>query len=538
MALWNLAKKKILIVDDFPEMRSLLRSMVTAYGATDIEQAVNGEEAVRVMASGRFDIVLCDYNLGDGKDGQQVLEEAKYRGLLPGSTCFVMVTAESTSQMVMGALEYQPDGYISKPVTKVVLQARLKKLLEKKDSFREISKLLDRKQYDKVAELCDRYIENGSKYRTELLKIKSDVLIKTGAYDRAMELCTGVVAERELAWAMFDIGRVRYHRQQYRQAVESFSAIIAHNSAYVAAYDWLARAQERLGDSVSAQTTLVEAIGRSSKSLLRLRALADVAEKNEDYEVTETARRKAIRVGKASVLRQPADYRKLAKTLVRNNSAKDALKVVESIRYEFRDDPQAELEAATVHSHIYSALGNDKASGEMLEKAVELAAGNPGLVSADVGIDLAQACLAHGRKAEANDFIRSVVKNHHDNEDILGRITRLYGEVGERQEVEALIENTRSEIVKINNDGVKLLKDGKVQESIELFTRAARGMPQNPIINLNAAQSLIRKMKQSRPTSDSLDEALSYIRAAGNSDAHQERQSRLLAECRELSACL
>jgi len=82
------------------------------------------------------------------------------------------------------------------------------------------------------------------------------------------------------------------------------------------------------------------------------------------------------------------------------------------------------------------------------------------------------------------------------------------------------------------------LKEGKIRESIELFSKAAKGMPHNPIINLNAAQSLIKMMKKSQPTRSGLDETLSYIRAVGNSDAHQERQSRLLAACRELSACL
>lgn len=112
MALWNLKGRTILVVDDFPEMRSMLRSMLAMYGADTIEQARNGEEAIGRMQARRFEIVLCDYNLGEGKDGQQVLEDAKRRDLLPYDTTFVMVTAENTPEMVMGALEYQPDAYL------------------------------------------------------------------------------------------------------------------------------------------------------------------------------------------------------------------------------------------------------------------------------------------------------------------------------------------------------------------------------------------------------------------------------------------
>ena len=77
IALWSLKDKKILIVDDFAEMRSSLRNMLTPFDANDISMASTGEEAIELIAHNKFDIIMCDYNLGDGKDGQQVLEEAK-----------------------------------------------------------------------------------------------------------------------------------------------------------------------------------------------------------------------------------------------------------------------------------------------------------------------------------------------------------------------------------------------------------------------------------------------------------------------------
>lgn len=538
MALWNLSDKTILIVDDFPEMRSLLRSMVSAYGAEKIEMARNGEDAVELLGKQRFDIVLCDYNLGDGKDGQQVLEEAKYRNLLPCSTTFVIVTAETTAQMVMGALEYQPDGYISKPVTKTVLQVRLKKFLEKKDALRSINLAYDRKQFGKVLELCDQQLDSGSKYRFELLKLKSDLFIRTGAYDQALTLCESVLEERELPWALFDIGRVHFLRQQYPQAAEYFSRILKDNASFVSAYDWLARTQERLGNPEQAQGTLQAGIGKSPKSLLRQRALAEVSDKNADYEVTEAARRKAIRVGKGSVLRQPGDYSALAKVLVKNDTAKEALKVVGLIKHEFRDNPEAELEAAAAASNVYTALGNQTQSSEMLDRAMDLAANMPEIISHRVGMELAEACLQHDRKDEANEIVRTIIKNNHDDEDVLARIAGIYRETGASDEIEELIENTRKEIVHINNEGVKLLKEGKITESIELFSKAAQGMPQNPIINLNAAQSLIRLMKESGPDKSTLAETLQYIQAANNSELHRERQNKLIAVCRELSADL
>ncbi len=535
MALWSLKHRTILIVDDFPEMRSTLRGLLLTWQPERIETARSGDDAIEKLQQSRFDIILCDYNLGEGKDGQQVLEEARHRNLLPFSSAFIMVSAETNSQMVMGALEQQPDGYISKPVTKVTLQVRLKKFVQKQDELRKITRAMDRKQYPVAIKLIDSYLEDNNKYRFELYKLKSDLLIRNSDYDRAQNLCEAVLAGRELPWARFDIGRIAFFRQDYSRAAELFEQLLESNPTFIAAYDWLAKARDRLGDPGQAQQILMEGIERSPHSLLRQRALAELADRNEDLETTETARRKAVRIGKGSILRKPADYAALARVLVQRDSAKEALRVAQSIDAEFEHSPLAKLEAATAVSQIHSALENEKESADALADALDIATQQPELVSADVGLSLASSCLAHNRQDDADRIIRQVISGHHDDDQVIEQITRLYDKAGAGDVINDLIETTRKEIVTINNEGVKLLKDGEIDASIELFTRAARGMPHNPIINLNAAQSLISQMRNSSPTRSLLAQALGYIQAAGENEAHRERQNRLLTTCRELA---
>jgi len=538
MGAWNLKHRTILIVDDFPEMRSTLRSMLLPWEPERIVTARNGDDAIEKLQQSRFDIILCDYNLGEGKDGHQVLEEARHRNLLPFSSAFIMVSAETNAQMVMGAMETQPDGYISKPVTKVTLQVRLKKFVQKQDELRSITRAMDAKQYPVAVELIDRYLEANNKYRFELYKLKSDLLILSGDYDRAQNLCEAVLAGRELPWARFDLGRICFFRQDYTRATELLERLLEGNPTFIAAYDWLAKTRDRLGDTEQAQDILMEGVERSPRSLLRQRALAELADRNEDFEVTEAARRKAVRIGKGSILREPADYAALARVLVQQESTSEALRVAQSIASEFEHSPLAKLEAATVTSKVYTALGNEKESADALEDALSIAEQQPELVSANVGMSLARSCLEHKRREDADRIIRQVICDHDDDEAILAQITRLYADAGSGDAIGELIETTRKEIVAINNEGVKLLKDGEIEASIELFTRAARGMPRNPVINLNAAQSLIRLMRDSGPDRPMLAQALDYIKAAGGSEFHRERQNRLLTSCRELAAGL
>src|SRR5688500_5973934 len=119
------ANKRCLVIDDLPSMRHMLRDMSRGLGVRYIDQGENGAEAVASLSRNKYDVVLCDYTMGTGKNGQQVLEEAKILDLI-GPTCiWLMVSAEKSVESVMGAAEYQPDGYLVKPITEGVLQTRL-----------------------------------------------------------------------------------------------------------------------------------------------------------------------------------------------------------------------------------------------------------------------------------------------------------------------------------------------------------------------------------------------------------------------------
>ena len=100
------------------------------------------------------------------------------------------------------------------------------------------------------------------------------------------------------------------------------------------------------------------------------------------------------------------------------------------------------------------------------------------------------------------------------------------------------MEKTSSEIVRINNQRVKLLKEGKTGEAVELFQQAVRGMPRNPIVNLNTAQSLITLMSETETTRPRLEAALACLQAARDSSQYTELRNRLLAKRQGLAAAL
>ena len=496
MAIWSLKGKKVLIIDDFQEMRVMLRTMVEPLAPDMIKLAQNGESAIECLENNNFDVFFCEYNLGKGKDGQQVLEEAKQRGLLAYSSIYIMATAENTSEMVMGAIDYLPDDYISKPFNRTVIHARLKKQLEKKENLSDISKAMADKNYKKAIGYCDNLLQNKPSNRLDLIKIKGELLTNLGDYETAVELYEDIIEERDIPWAYLSLGKVRYLQEDYDEALEIFEGLIKENPSNVAAYDWLAKTYEALDELDKSQEMLNIGVIKSPKSLLRQRKLAQVAYKNEDLDTAKNAYEHALQVGQHSCYKQPDDYNGLAKTLVDSGKPDEALNVVEKIGKDFKNDANADMVAAITEGMVHTSNGDKEAAEKCLQGAMELFNQNPQGLSVDIALELTDLCLASGKEDEASEITKNLIRNHHDDMKLIERTKKIYSDAGKSNAGDELIDKTTSEIVEINNKGAYLLKEGKLDESIELFMKAARGMPDNIVVNLNAAYSIMMQMQK------------------------------------------
>lgn len=535
MAIWSLKGKKVLIIDDFQEMRVMLRTMVEPLAPDMIKLAQNGEDAIECLENNNFDVVFCDYNLGKGKDGQQVLEEAKHRDLLGYDTIYMMCTAENTSEMVMGAIDFLPDDYISKPFNRTVIHARLKKQLEKKENLSDISKAMAAKNYKKAIVHCDNLLQNKPANRLDLLKIKGEMLSKLGNYAEAADLYEDIIEERDIPWAYLSLGKVRYLQEDYDEALEVFEGLVKENPSNVAAYDWLAKTYEALDELGKAQEMLNIGATKSPKSLLRQRNLAEVAYKNEDLETAQSAFENAINVGQHSCYKQPDDYNGLAKTLLDSGKSDDALNIVEKIAKDFKNDPKAEMVAAITEGMVHTSKGDNDAAEKCLQGALDLFTQHPQGLSTDIALELTDLCLASGKEDEANEITKNLIRNHHDDKKLIERTKKIYSDAGKSDAGDALIDKTTTEIVDINNKGAHLLKEGKLEESIELFMKAARGMPDNTVVNLNAAYSIMMQMQKTGKIKKYSSRVESYLDRVHNIDPANKKYHELMEMLQRIS---
>lgn len=119
----------ILIVDDMETMRSMVKSCVKELGAEQIFMAGNGELAWKILTSKRVDLIICDWDMPE-VSGFELLK--RVRGSeLHNHIPFLMLTATTEKQSVVGAIEAGANDYLAKPFKPKDLEYRVAKLLRK-----------------------------------------------------------------------------------------------------------------------------------------------------------------------------------------------------------------------------------------------------------------------------------------------------------------------------------------------------------------------------------------------------------------------
>jgi two-component system KDP operon response regulator KdpE len=116
---------RILVVDDEPQIRRVLRTSLSAQGY-EVHDAKTGEEALGALRDQRFDLVLLDMNML-GMGGLETCREIRNTS----EVAIIMLTVRATEQDKVAALDAGADDYITKPFGMPELMARIRAALRR-----------------------------------------------------------------------------------------------------------------------------------------------------------------------------------------------------------------------------------------------------------------------------------------------------------------------------------------------------------------------------------------------------------------------
>jgi two-component system chemotaxis response regulator CheY len=127
-------KVKVLVVDDFPTMRRIVKNLLKQLGFENIDEAEDGVVALNKLRNGGFGLIVSDWNMPN-MEGIDLLRAIRQDPTIKDIP-FLMVTAEAEKEKVIEAIKAGVDNYIVKPFTAEVLKEKLEKIAERKPSLK------------------------------------------------------------------------------------------------------------------------------------------------------------------------------------------------------------------------------------------------------------------------------------------------------------------------------------------------------------------------------------------------------------------
>ncbi len=533
----DFSDKTVLIIDDYQEMRSIFRDILRSCGADvkKISMAASGSEAISLIKKAQFDIVLCDLNLGSGKNGQQVLEEAKHQSLVGPSCLWIMISAEKSPEAVTGAAEYQPDAYLLKPVTEMNLRLRLAKIWGKKKAFTEIHQAMEQLDYSKAMSLCDQRLTTDKANAADLLRTKCNLLFKTGEYDRAKKALEKILVERDSPWAKAALAKILLKKNDFEAARTLLEETTETNPAFLEAHDLLAQTLQAMGDLEEANNVLERAVKLSPNSVLRQKNLGAVAMKIGKLENAERAFRKSVSLGEDSVLKTADAYFGLAKACSANKNPDEAIKVLGQLNKSFATD-EVRQKVLAVEGMIYHHSGNLEKTKQIATEINQLIDQDAIHTDSDGSLEIARLLMVTDDKDKAIKLLQRQIKNNPENAALLQDVAEIFDQAGMGEEGSKLIETLRQEAMLIMNRGVLLVSKGQYEEAVSAMRDAYAAMPANMRVLLNLAYVIITYIQKNGPTPELIKEAHSSLLAANELSPGEPRFIRLMASLNEFSA--
>ena len=502
----NYSDKQALIIEDFAEFARAVGTMLRSMGVNYADTVTSGEAAIQACREKKYDIILSDYNLGKSKDGQQVLEELSAFNLIKSDCTFIMITAEKTAAMVMAALEFQPDAYLTKPFNSQLLKSRLDKSITKKRILSPIQRAIKKKQYSKATQLCDSTSEEHPKFKTDCQKLKLNCLRESKQFDQAFELIEEILNRRATPWALAGLGKIYFESGELEKAKNTFLQMTKEFPMALDGFDMLAKVLHMLEQPIEAQKTLQKAIEKSPKLVKRQKFLGQLAEENDDIEAMTKAYRQAVKYGKNSAFLEADEYVKLTKSLgktILNNSKEDRAKLIveaellfEQLEKNFKDETSIQFRGEVAHADFSDIIKDKNNKERHLANAQNIFERIEEHLGPDESIEIDETLKNLGLKELSESVIEEAVEQYFDNPDLVRRATAITNN-------KHLILNAKK-ANRLNTEAVQLFKQNNYAGSINYFERAAEIAPNNVNICLNHAQALLKQYQSGEKDPENL----------------------------------
>jgi tetratricopeptide (TPR) repeat protein len=479
-----------LIIEPHAGMRSTIHNMLTMCGLSKIDHVGSSNQAVKHLGVKPYDLILCEYALEGGQDGQQLLEDVRHHKLMPLSTMFFMVTAEGDSGKVVSAAELAPTDYILKPFTADLLLERIARGLERRNALLPVYELMEAGSQREAIGACLEGEARHPRYLVDFMRLRAELHMFLGEPDQAEPIYRQLVEKKAIAWARLGLAKTLFLRERYDEARGMLEDLVESNASFVDAYDWLARTHEAIGALDAAQAVLTEAVAVSPHAVRRLRKLGETALEAGDHDTAEKILKQVVSKAKYSEFKDPQDHVRLVQTLVRKGDPVQAAAVIRDLDKSMAFQKHTPLCSAIASSLVHEYTGNEARLAESLTTALAASKDAPDL-RADIKLELARTCIENGMEEGAAEVVRDVMRNA-QNGAAVARAMAVFEKAGQAEMAQKLAMESRQQVVDLVATGAAKAKSGDYKAAVVLMQEAATKLPDNPQVVFNAALAILK----------------------------------------------
>jgi two-component system chemotaxis response regulator CheY len=135
MATATATATKVLVVDEFPSMRRIVKNVLEHMDINDVDEADDGEDAWPMLQQGGYSLLISDWNM-PGMDGLTLLKNVRGNRRLADLPVLLLSSAVNKEQL-LEATRHKVNGFLIKPFETEALTAKLQQLLPAEEQTEE-----------------------------------------------------------------------------------------------------------------------------------------------------------------------------------------------------------------------------------------------------------------------------------------------------------------------------------------------------------------------------------------------------------------
>ncbi|MDN4503376.1 response regulator [Alteromonadaceae bacterium BrNp21-10] len=534
--------KRVLIVDDQRPFLVMLRSTMNTLGATSVMVAESGEVAIAACQQEKFDIIISDLELGDGRrNGFQLLEELRGKKLIKPETIFLMVSGDSQRPMVLGTVEKQPDDYLIKPFSQAQLNNRISKCWAKRSALKSLYVHLMNDDVKNAIIACKDAITSGSRYRQYCSLIMTELLWRENKFELAVSILNPLVRDKQLPWAVLAMAKTKMYMRQFEEAINLAKNILDSKMLAADAHDILAQCYLRTEKLEESCLEIKKAIELSPYSIERQYLGCEIAQASGDYEFAKNCCLAILDQSRRSVhknISHMCNYIRSILDLAEHASEqKDSNKYQQDAMIELQRQKQTELVRHSPQPFDFNAfesivsarinviqgkLQNAKRALSDSQKKIE---GKFEEYPLALAPDTIKVMFDLGEYEQASHLIGTLKKHNHPNDPYTRKM--LSSDLKKAQK-------NIGDYNKYNKEGIAEYNLGQHQAAYEAFHKALEQAPTNAGVIINLLQVIIKLLaKTSKPDINLKKECRTLFRNVDGlhlPEAHQKRLATLTTE--------